>query len=180
MLTQSRSVPTRAESSDDDQIFLNLRGRYDELTESHIRIHLGPHSHLSGQVDARLDRKTDARDKESLLARLEIVDVRPRSVQVLGIDRVARPMDEIIAKPASSDHGARRVVHLSAAHRLAAADPRAQQLEGRVPCVAYRSPHLYIALARLAQREHPRLVGVDAISLPRPEIDQQNVASADC
>src|SRR5690606_35915774 len=52
------------------------------------------------QVDARLDRETRAGQQPALVARLVVVDVRPRAVHI-GAEAVSRAVDEVptVARP---------------------------------------------------------------------------------
>src|SRR2546423_6863642 len=95
---RSRQPATRA--SYDQQLPLVLPRRHHRPLPSRVRVHLAAHADVAGDVDAGLDREGDTGDEAALLARLEVVDVRARAVQVARVDRVAGAMGEVLAEPA--------------------------------------------------------------------------------
>src|SRR2546430_1620456 len=64
----------------------------------HEHVDLAPHAEPARKVDPGLDREPDARHERALVRGLEVVDVRPRAVQV-AIDRVAPPAGPRAAGP---------------------------------------------------------------------------------
>src|SRR4029079_702828 len=101
---------------------LILVGRDDGAALLDVRVHLGTHPDLPRYVDARLDREGDAGNERPLLPRLEVVEMRAGAVQRARIDRVAGAVREVLAEAARFDHGARRVVDVTAAERVSGGD----------------------------------------------------------
>src|SRR6185295_7114956 len=114
-------------------------------------VDLASHADVVRQIDARLDREPDSGNQLALLARLQVVDVGPRSVQIARIDRVAGAMKEVVAVASLFDHLSGCVVDLAAAHRLAGADSLTQQRDRGVPRVPHGEPDLHVAIRWSAQ-----------------------------
>src|SRR5438270_12656792 len=103
---------------DDEEIRLVI-GRSDQQpVRADKAVHLAAHSNFVGEIDAWLDRETDSQDQLAVFARLEIVDVRPRSVQFARIDRMSRAMNEVFTVPPSPDDFTGGVVNLSTPHNF--------------------------------------------------------------
>src|SRR5690606_13819578 len=75
---------------------------------THERADLSSQPDLFLNVDTRLDRQTDSGDQGTGVPRFEVVDVRPRAVQ-LAVDRVPRSMDEHIPQAPLRQDPASRV-----------------------------------------------------------------------
>src|SRR5256886_8228487 len=73
-----------------------------------VDVDLAAYAEALRQVDARLDREPDARHQGPRVLGLEVVDVRPRAVQI-AVDRMPDASTEAVAHPRVPDHAARRV-----------------------------------------------------------------------
>src|SRR5262245_15154583 len=104
-------------SSYDHHVALVFQRRYNELSITNEGIHLGAYTNLAWDVDTWLDRERDPRHQQSLLACLEIVEVRAGAMEIAGVDRVARAVRESIAEACGRDHVARCVIRLTTPHR---------------------------------------------------------------
>src|SRR6185503_733255 len=99
-------------------------------------------SDLAGDVDPRLDRECDAWNEQPLLAGLEVVEMRARAVQIARVDRMTRPVREILAVAARFDHVSRRVVDVGAADGRMRFCAVANEVDRRVTRVAHGFPDL--------------------------------------
>src|SRR6185437_16383470 len=66
----------------DRQLVLVVPRRDHGLASSEMNVHLAPHSDLSGNVNARLDRERDAGHQLALFPALEIIEMRTRAVEI--------------------------------------------------------------------------------------------------
>src|SRR6266536_4117228 len=94
------------------QLLLRLFRRHLWPRFAQIHIDLAANAKAACEVDTRLDREPDAGNERSLIRRLEIVEMRTRSMQI-AIDRVSGAMHEIVPEPRGADYTARRVVKCS-------------------------------------------------------------------
>src|ERR1035437_1630625 len=81
--------------SDNHQLPLDLDRGDDQLTRTDIGIHFRPNAELAREVDAGLDGETGAGNERALFAGLQVVEIRARTVQVAGIDRMAGAVREL-------------------------------------------------------------------------------------
>src|SRR6266536_3805031 len=91
------------------QLLLRLFRRHLWPRFAQIHIDLAPNAKPARQVDTGLDREPNAGNEYALIRRLEVVEMRTRSVQI-AIDRMSGAMHEIVAKPRGAVYAARRVV----------------------------------------------------------------------
>src|SRR5688572_959177 len=124
------AAPLRLPLSYHHEIALILRRRDDELTLTNVRVDLGTHADLAGNVDAGLDRERDARNEQPLLARLEVVNVRTGAVEVARVNGVSGAVREPIPESCRGDDVARGIVCLAAAHGDPAGDALPEQRDG--------------------------------------------------
>src|SRR6266581_857833 len=161
-----RPVATRR-ALDDQQIPL-IVGRSDENSvRADETVDLTPDSHVTGEIDAGLDRKTHAGNERALLARLEVVDVWSGAV------------DEELAISALGDYFASGIVDLATAYGFMPADPFFEQRDSRVARIAYCKPNRFVSIAWSTERSHPCLVGEDSVLLARPEIHEEDISALD-
>ena len=92
-----------------------------------------------GQVYARLDGKAGAGQNQALVTRLEVVHVRPVSVQVFG-DVMSRAMDECLGIAGLPDDSSGHVVERGAVDRLATLAGAGQFLHDAVTRIADGAP----------------------------------------
>src|SRR5262245_12629274 len=83
--------------SHDEQISLIFSRRYDGAPLLQERIHLAAHAESAGEIDAGLDREADTGNEATLLARLEVVEMRARAVKLVRVDRVTGAVNELLA-----------------------------------------------------------------------------------
>src|ERR1019366_6475271 len=74
--------------SDNHQLPLDFDRRDDQLTRTDVRVDLRAHPEFAREVDAGLDGESGALNEDALFAGLQVVEIRSRSVQVAGIDRM--------------------------------------------------------------------------------------------
>src|SRR5262245_1239933 len=106
-----------------------------------VDVHLAPHTNAAGDVHPRLDRECHPRNEKPLLARFEIIEVWPGSMEIARIDRVAGAMREVLRVPTLANHTARRVVDLRTSRRLPGARALLHEGNRTVPRVAHRLPN---------------------------------------
>src|SRR6267378_4321299 len=135
----------------DHGIFLVIGGGYQEPIRADEPIHFASHSDIPGEIDSRLDGKSDAGNQLSFLPRLEIVDVRSGSMEVARIDRVAGPVDEVLTVSTFRNHVPGGVVHFSTSNRTVSAYPLTQQRNSGIPGIPHCQPDLAVARARRAK-----------------------------
>src|SRR5439155_8559965 len=83
--------------SDQQQLVLWGAGIHFWSRRVDVHIDLAANSEAPGQVDARLDREADTGDEGARVLGLEVVDVRPRAVEI-AVDRMAGPMHEVLGQ----------------------------------------------------------------------------------
>ena len=113
---------------------------------------------LPRYIDAGLHREPDPREQLPVVVGLVVVEVRPGAVQV-PVDRVPRPVHEILPEPRLFDHPARRPVALEACHRPPLPCALLHRGDRRVPGVAYGAPDLLHLGRHLRRRKTPSRSG---------------------
>src|SRR5438105_250354 len=166
-------------SLDLNELGLIYPRRHHRLPRPQKHIHLAPHAELPRHVHAGLDREADAGYQQPLFARLQVVEVRARAVQVTRVDRVTGAVREVRAVAPLDDHAARGIVYVGAAECGAPRGRVTNEGDRAIARVAHRRPDAARFGARLAHRRDPRLVGIDPAVFARPEIDEQNLTNAD-
>src|SRR5258706_12542449 len=116
----------RCDSSNDDELGLPLRGRDNQLTRRNVSIHFRPEPDVTSEINSGLDGKSNSRNQQSLVASLEIVDVRPRSVKLVHIYQVPGSVSDIVAQSLRLNDRPRGVVDLPSPHWLIAFDSLSQ------------------------------------------------------
>src|SRR3954464_15594782 len=91
---------------------------------------------------------------------------------------MAGAMREVVPVAALRDHRTCRIVHLGASESVTALRGVTHERDRAVPGVPNRQPDPARLVVRLSHRRHPGLIGIDAAFLARPEIDEQNLTSA--
>src|SRR5256885_5869996 len=124
--------PPRKTHSDQQQVALWGSGCHFRSGFEQKHIDLAANPEPAGQVDAGLDGEPDARDQCAFIGRLEIVQVRPRAMQV-AVDGMPRPVHELLAIAGRADHPPRRVVERRPGNRLAGAPPLLEQRDRSLP-----------------------------------------------
>src|SRR3982751_902921 len=104
--------------------------------------------------------------------------MRTRAMEISGVDRMAGAMGEVVPVAALRDHRTCGIVDLGPPQCIAAGSRVAHERDRPVPGVPNRQPDPARLAARFSHRRHPGLIGIDAAFLARPEIDEQNLTSA--
>src|SRR5690606_6653011 len=146
---------------DEEGVALRIRGGHARTVRRYVDVHLAAKPDLPGAIDARLDGEAHSYDEPARIARLQIVDVRTRAVE-LRIDGVAGSVDELLSESAGGDHFPRRIVDCRAGHLVTGTPPGHGTLDRSVAGIAHRLPDRPKPLGELGPHEaHPRLIRVD-------------------
>src|SRR5687768_14337944 len=108
-----------------------------------MRVHFASNADFTGNVDAGLDGKADSGNDLSGVEALGVVDRGAEAMNSHAIDRVPGTGDDAVAEAGCIDDVAGRPVGLRAGHRLAALQPRTQQVERSIPRRADHLPDLH-------------------------------------
>src|SRR5204863_4622736 len=133
------------------EIGLRLRRSNNQLSRRHVSIHFRPAPDVPGQIDSGLDGKSNPRNKQSLIAGLEIVDVRPRAMKLVHIYGVSGSVRDIVAKSLGLNDRARGVIDLRSPHGLIAFDSFFEQCNRSLARSAHSSPEFRVAIGGLSE-----------------------------